>query len=319
MEVRLYHAQMIKARRYEGNPILVPDSNHPWESRAVFNCAVCVKDNNIHMLYRAMDEGGTSRFGYAVSNDGYSFYRFDKPVVQPRMDVLEHSVEDPRMTVIGDKVYIQYCSHDRKVARVAQLETEDFISYKPLGDLFVRDENKNVALFPKKINGKYAWLHRTMALHKPHFAIWYCTSDLVNEILDSMEHKLVLAARAESWMSEKVGITGPPIQTSKGWLLFFHAKSAEDRHYRFGVCLLDQHEPYKVIWRQKEPVLEPEMEYEMEGWNGHCECSNCVFSCGIIEKDGEYLIYYGGADTTINVATIAKDAMMNELNIRSSS
>lgn len=103
------------------------------------------------------------------------------------------------------------------------------------------------------------------------------------------------------WESKKIGIAGPPIRTDEGWLLIYHGVS-NNSVYTLGIALLDLTDPSKVISRQKEPILEPELVWEKEG----C-VPNVVFSCGQIETEDDLLVYYAGADTVIGVAGIKKE------------
>lgn len=101
-----------------------------------------------------------------------------------------------------------------------------------------------------------------------------------------------------SWESEKIGIAGPPIKTDLGWILIYHGVS-KAKWYRLGIALLDLDDPSKVISRQKEPILEPELDWEI---NGHVP--NVVFSCGQVIIDEVLIVYYGAADTVIGAASI---------------
>ncbi|MER3475131.1 MAG: glycosidase, partial [Armatimonadota bacterium] len=106
--------------------------------------------------------------------------------------------------------------------------------------------------------------------------------------------------RPGTWESLKIGAGAPPIKTEYGWLLFYHGVD-DNRVYRLGVALLDLKDPSKVIKRYDKPVLSPETQWEKEG-----QVPNVVFTCGAVEIDETYFVYYGGADTVIGVATISK-------------
>ncbi len=94
------------------------------------------------------------------------------------------------------------------------------------------------------------------------------------------------------------------MKTSYGWLLFYHGADHR-RVYRIGVALLDLRAPQKVLARAEEPVLEPEEAYEREG-----QVPNVVFTCGAVERDGRYIVYYGAADTVIAAATVAQEEIL---------
>lgn len=112
-------------------------------------------------------------------------------------------------------------------------------------------------------------------------------------------HRVLMSAIPDSgWESEKIGIAGPPIKTDLGWILIYHGVS-KAKWYCLGIALLDLDDPSKVISRQKEPILEPELDWEI---NGHVP--NVVFSCGQVIMDGVLIVYYGAADTVIGAASI---------------
>ena len=113
-------------------------------------------------------------------------------------------------------------------------------------------------------------------------------------------HSIVMKPREGFWDCKKIGAGGPPIKTDSGWLLFYHGVD-ENRIYRLGVALFDLDDPSKLLSRQEEAILEPAESWELDG-----DVPNVVFTCGAIEKDGTYFVYYGGADTVIGVATVDK-------------
>ena len=127
--------------------------------------------------------------------------------------------------------------------------------------------------------------------------------------------KLVLAAEDVSWGSHKIGPGPPPIRTEKGWLCIFHGVEIPDpdmqgwkKVYRVGVMVLDAEEPWKVLGRRAEPVLEPEpgVRYENEGYR-----PRVVFPCGLVEGEGgELKLYYGASDQVVAVATAHRDELL---------
>ena len=116
------------------------------------------------------------------------------------------------------------------------------------------------------------------------------------------EHKLVMKSE-QSWESRKIGVGAPPIKTDRGWLLIYHGV-AQDRVYRAGAALLDLEEPWKIIGRSSEPILEPEAEYERVG-----DVPNVVFPEGAVIIGDELLVFYGAADTVCCIASVR----LNEL------
>jgi len=133
-------------------------------------------------------------------------------------------------------------------------------------------EDKDAALFPEKVNGKYIIIHRNgddidLSFHKT----------LSFDGTHWLEEYRWVMPRKGWWDSRKVGIATPPIKTAKGWVLLYHGVSEDDGAYRVGALLADVRDPTKVIGRTDYPILEPETVYEKEGI-----VPNVVFPCGAV-------------------------------------
>ena len=161
-------------KRFINNPILKPKKENDWESRLVFNPAAVYENGLFHLLYRAVGDDNISRIGYAVSVNGYEFFRFDKPVFTPRGVAESKGCEDPRVVNIEGKFYMTYTAYSLKGIRVAIAFTRNFIQWERLGVVLPDMENKDAVLFPEKINGRYVMLHRPM---DPPRSIWIAYSD----------------------------------------------------------------------------------------------------------------------------------------------
>ncbi len=284
----------MKLKRHVLNPILKPLPQHNWESRFVFNPAVVYDGELFHMLYRAQGEDMVSRLGYAVSMDGVNFKRLDEPVFEPASDDELYGVEDPRITRIDGWYYMLYTAYSPKGPRVALARTKNFFIWERMGLILTDEENKDAALFPEKIRGKYVLLHRIPP------DIWLAFSD---DLVNWGNFVKIASPREGKWDDLKIGAGAPPIKTEYGWLLLYHGVQRSARNiYRLGFILLDLDDPTKVIKRSEEPILEPEMPWEKFGG-----VPNVVFSDAMLEFNGEYYIYYGGADTVIALATISKN------------
>ena len=309
----------MKLERFAGNPVLTPSSNW-WEEYLVFNAGAATYNGKTHLLYRAQGRDKISRFGLAVSSDGYKFERFADPVVEgDENNKFERlGIEDPRITQVGETYYIFYTaasvyplteaknvnfapSLSSKVpwrVRVSLMTTEDFRQFQKLGIVIPDLDTKDLALFPEQLKGKWYLCHRVY----PN--MYLSTSDDLKTWKDS---KIFATTRPGNWDSERIGVGAPPMKTEKGWLLFYHG--ADDTHvYRLGIMLLDINDPAKILYRSSEPILEPEAPYEKEGY-----VKNVVFTCGAVDKDGQYLVYYGAADKVIGVATIDKTELLESL------
>jgi beta-1,2-mannobiose phosphorylase / 1,2-beta-oligomannan phosphorylase len=290
---------MIKLERLSEQPILMPKKEHTWEKAAVFNCGVIFHNNLVHMIYRATDitsngkEGKyVNNLGYAVSSDGIHFNRLEKPILVNDVPQELRGPEDPRLVRLNDTFYMTYTGYGGRFAgdyRICLASSPNLISWERHGVL-LDETNKDAALFPEKVNGRYLMLHR----RPPN--IWLAYSD---DLRHWDNHLSLMQPIPDSrWESEKIGAAGPPIKTKEGWLLIYHGVSADGR-YSLGVALLDLQNPTKILFRQAEPILEPELEWEINGY-----VPNVVFSCGQAVVDGKIYVYYGGADTAIGVAQL---------------
>jgi len=240
-----------------------------------------------------------SRIGYAVSLDGFNFFRLDKPVFVPEGRLETRGCEDPRIVRLEDKFYMTYTAYSQEGVRVALASTANFISWKRLGVIFPELNNKDAVLFPEKIEGRYVMFHRPMD-EKP-LSIWIAYSQ---NLVKWEGYKKVMAPRAGSWDEVTIGASCPPLKTEKGWLLIYHGVD-ESATYRLGVALFDLKNPEKLLYRHPEPILAPEEDYELRG-----DVNRVVFGCGACEVEGTYFIYYGGADRVVCVATIEKEKLL---------
>lgn len=300
-------APTIRLRRSSYNPVISPIAGHPWEQKATFNPAAWYDGKKIHLLYRAQSADNTSVLGYAASLDGLSLSeRSEEPVFVPKepfeqklMPGGNSGCEDPRLTQIDDTLYMCYTAFDGKnPPRVAltSITVADFQKkhwrwtksklISPPGQ-----DDKDAALFPKKIKGQYAILHRLGQGICLDFS-----KDLDFGGEKWLDGKHLMNPRDDTWDSVRIGIAAPPIETNIGWLLLYHGISHHVK-YRLGAALLDLHDPTKVLARTDAPILEPELPYEKFG-----QVPQVVFPCGAVVVDQTLYVYYGAADTVIGVA-----------------
>ena len=311
--------------RHESNPIIEPREHNFWEMKATFNPGAIYADKRIHLLYRAIGGDDISVLGYASSVDGVNVEeRSDKPAFFPpvlvkRIEASERlaaspvaycsgggwngGCEDPRLTLIDNVVYLMYTAFDGwgsiRIA-LSSINLDDFLNKKwrwkepalisPQGEI-----HKNWMLFPEKINGKYAMLHSI----SPNVMVDYFDSlDELERGEMVVESKRTILFRKNVWDSWIRGAGPPPIKTKLGWLLFYHAMDARDpNRYKLGAMVLDANDPTKVVYRSTRPILEPDADYENNGFK-----SGVVYSCGAVVKDGELFVYYGGGDSVTCVA-----------------
>ncbi|MEA3326350.1 MAG: glycosidase [Chloroflexota bacterium] len=288
---------MMKLSRISSEPILTPNPDHAWEAAAVFNCGAIYHAGLVHLVYRTTNIASNglegkyiNNFGYAISKDGIEFNRLTKPILSNDTPQELRGPEDPRIVKIKDTFYMMYTGFGGRFNgdyRICLATSQNLIDWKRHG-VMLNEPNKDASLFPEKINGQYVMFHRRAP------DIWLAYSD---DLVNWKNHRVVMKVIPEStWENEKIGIAGPPIRTADGWFLIYHGVS-RDQKYSLGAALLDLEHPEKVITRQTEPILEPELEWEINGY-----IPNVVFSCGQAVFDDEIYVYYGGADTQIGVA-----------------
>jgi len=330
----------MKLKKYSGNPVLKPHGENRWENLVVCNPGAWYEDGVFYLLYRAAgeDEGHVIRFGLATSTDGYNFKReMNEPCFGPSLQGPDSGcTEDARIVKFDDYYYVTYAfrpyppgqywkfRHDEvqtpqvgenaprflknNIANSALAMTKDFKNWIRLGRITQSGlDDRDVILFPEKINGKFAMLHRPKEWIGEKYgsdypAVWIRFSD---DILDWTEPSKVLIEGIPGSWEEKVGGSTPPIRTEKGWFALYHGvENGGNGYYRVGAVMLDLNDPSKVIARSKNFIMEPEFDYELDGfYNG------CVFPTGNVVKDGILYVYYGGADKYIGLAT----ADFNEL------
>lgn len=302
----------LKLQRYEKNPILGP-TELSWENMLVFNPGAITVGNRVYLIYRAMGlKDPVSRLGLAISLDGINFERFPNPFYcgGGHPDELL-GIEDARIVQIEDTYYLTYTavSEDKntkadpdwvegiaKKPKIALSTTKDFKTFVDYDVIIPNIVGKNSSLFPRKINGHY-WLLYREGVGKTYFS----ESDRLTSWTDK---KFVFEERPGCWDCKRTGIGAPPIYTEKGWLLFYHGIDSVNT-YRLGIMFLDLNDPSKVLYRSPEPVFEPEKDYEKYGY-----IENVVFTCGVIEKNDQFYIYYGASDQVIGLATVDVKAVL---------
>jgi len=319
-QLRQTDQEIGKLQRSRENPIIVPNKEHPWESKATFNPGAIYLDNKVHLLYRALTEDDVATLGYAASHDGIHFEeRLPQPVYVPREPFeqkLQPGVgsgcEDPRLTQIGDRIYMCYTAFNgRDAPRIALtwINVKDFLAKqwlwaKPVLISPADLNDKDAFIFPEKVNGRY------MLVHRVGYDIDYsfCPElDFKDERW--FEEERWIFRRKGWWDSKKIGAAAPPIKTEKGWIMLYHG-IAENGVYRVGAVLLDLTDPIKIIGRTSRPLLEPKMLYEREGL-----VPNVVFPCGAVDLGGKLFVYYGGADRVIGVATMEIKELLKVLEL----
>jgi predicted GH43/DUF377 family glycosyl hydrolase len=214
-------------------------------------------------------------------------------------------MEDPRITKIDEVYYISYTAVSRYGAAAALISTKDFITFTRHGIIFL-PENKDITIFPEKIRGKYYAFNRPVPKSFGTPDIWLAESE---DLLHWGKYRHFYEVSETGWDNGRVGGGAPPIRTEKGWLKIYHAADSNDR-YCLGAFLLDLEDPAKILAKSQLPLLEPEAEYEINGFFG-----NVVFTCGCLLEEDKLRIYYGAADDSICLAEISLQDLYRHLGI----
>ena len=296
-------------KRHRNNPVLSA-KNVPYNDALVFNAGVTKFKGRYVMIFRN-DFGslkdkkltGVVCLGIAFSDDGIE-WNVEKERLIKDTDSLLYRAYDPRLTVLDDKLYMCFALGDKCGTRGGVAVTEDLENWKVLS--LSTPDNRNMVIFPERINGKIYRLERPFASYlRPgdRFDIFISAS---HDGVYWGDTDILLSASDVSWVNEKIGPAAPPIKTEKGWLTLFHGVDTDvsrkwgwfenwNKRYSAGIMLLDLNDPRKIKGICREPVLvpEPQYGYEAEGYRDYV-----VFPGGmILENDGMVKIYYGAADT----------------------
>lgn len=240
----------------------------------------------------------------ARSKDGRHFAIDESPTMVAERREEEFGIEDPRITQIGDEYYINYTAVSRIGIATALASSRDFKTFDHKGLIFAV-ENRDVTIFPEKINGQYVCYHRPVTSGMGRPGIWLARSP---DLLHWGQHVHICGPREGFWDGWKIGGGAVPIKTNRGWLAIYHGAD-ETQRYALGLLLTDLDQPDKIIARSKEPLLAPEAPYEVEGFFG-----NVVFTCGAVETpDDKVIIYYGAADECLAAAETTIDDMLATL------
>ncbi|MCL2243106.1 MAG: glycosidase [Treponema sp.] len=327
-------------KRCSKNPIVVPGLVD-YRRVSVFNPGVIFDNNEFFMYERA---AGSLRpfktsIGLLKSKNGIDFaLASDKPVFSGDMlGFPDGSVEDARVVKIDGVFYMCYALQPYAFdcwptgIAVPDYYPEHYPEWKdnntePMitrSGIAISNDGKNFkqlcyttppeiddrdnALFPEKINGKFAIIRRPMQYVGEAYGtdlpgIWISFSD---DLLSWSKPELVATAENPEWEGLKIGAAATPLKTEKGWLLLYHGVDSKSV-YRVGAMLLDSNDPRKVIARTKNPVMEPQEYYEKHG----LVINNTIFPTANLVHNGEIFIYYGCCDTCISLATVPLNEML---------
>jgi predicted GH43/DUF377 family glycosyl hydrolase len=297
--------------RHPGNPILTAQ-DWPYPVNAVFNPAAAAIDGETVLLARVEDLRGISHLTVARSANGVDRWSIDtQPLLAPASDVNSEQwgFEDPRVVWVSelDRWVITCTAYGPAGPAVYLATTEDFTKIERHG-IVKHPEDKNAALLPHRIDGRWVLLHRPKTELGAHGEILLSRSaDLVSW---SAPEQVLRPREGAWWDSLRIGIGPPPLLTEHGWLLVYHGvkDTVSGQLYRIGLALLDRDEPTRVLRRLPNWIFAPLAPYERTG-----DVPNVVFPCGLLHDttSGEVRLYYGAADDSICLATAQLDDLLD--------
>jgi predicted GH43/DUF377 family glycosyl hydrolase len=235
--------------------------------------------------------------------DGIKFEIEQGPAIAAANDYESFGIEDPRISLIDGTYYITYVAVCPGGVTTALASTKDFESFNRHGIIFC-PENKDVTIFPERIDGKYYALHRPVSpLFKKH-DIWIAQSP---DLICWGNHRCLMGPQVGLWDGAKIGTGAVPFKIDAGWLEIYHGVDVNNR-YCLGAVLTDTHKPWKILARSQKPIFEPQTDYECDGFFG-----NVVFTCGLLCEDERLKIYYGAADTVVCYAELTVREVLDSL------
>ncbi|OYU93201.1 MAG: pesticidal protein Cry7Aa [Bacteroidetes bacterium B1(2017)] len=323
-----------------------------FENSGVLNPGVIKEGEFVHVFYRAVSFNNYSSIGYCKLEGPATILKRNKtPLIVPEFDYESHGVEDPRIVKIDELYYLSYTAYDginalgalavssdlihweKKGIIVPQLTYDEFNQLAPQENMLndnkyiryndqhllqsITDKqvllwDKNLIFFPRKLNGKFYFLHRI----KPDIQILVgiekledLTEEFWENYFSNFKENIVLSSKFEHEISY-IGGGCPPIETEDGWLLIYHGVKDSLNGYIYSACasLLDLENPQKEIGRLPYPLFEPSKIWELKG-----EVNNVCFPTGTALFGDTLYIYYGAADELIAYASVSLSALLIEL------
>lgn len=317
---------MLKLKRLPNNPILTPESSHPWEAQAAFNGCPIVSGDTTHLVYRALSfnqhfagqEMEVSTVGYAQSKHGGPFTN-RRQLITPQESWEQYGCEDPRITKIDDTYYICYTAlstfpFNAAGIKIAMAATQDFETIER--HLVTPFNAKAMALFHERINGEVVAIF-TSDSDIPPSSICIAKAKSIEDFwsYDYWDNWYVYKLRNTlpllRSLADHIEVGAPPLKTKEGWLVVYSYISAyltNTKVFSVEAVLLDLDDPVKILCRLPYSLLESEAPYEKTG-----VIDNIVFPSGLLLNEDTLSLYYGGADTVCAVATCSLEELLKEL------
>lgn len=281
-------------------PVSVPGEKFSYVKERVMKKDFLNRERNvIFMKDRTVRLSNISHFRKVIlDKSGFNVLEIKQyPYFYPTESYEEFGCEDPRIVKIGRKFIMSYVSVSRMNGVSSSLAfSKNLKQWDKLGIVFCH-ENKDVVIFPEKINGEYVALHRPVGCFNfSNPSVWISYSkDL---IYWGREKCLFRPRQGSLWDEVRIGAGPPPIKTNSGWLLIYHG--VKGKNYSAGAILFDLKNPEKILARtsMKKPLISPLKKYEKQGF-----ANNVIFPTGIVQDfDGKsILLFCGAADKYIVV------------------
>lgn len=285
--------------KYKKNPIIIPNYKLSYEKECTYNPCAIVHNKKVFLIYRAEGEYGDyiSNLCLATSKDGYNFKKYkNNPIIKPTRPEEKRGCEDPRITKIGNTFYLTYTayeSYNKKKGYKISLSlatSKNLIHWKKRG--VILKDIKAGYIYPKKINGEYL-------MFVGDLNIWIARSKNLKDW--KMDKKPFLRPKKTGFDSKLVEV-GPPFIEIDDKLIMIYNSANKDLIYSISFLVLDKEDPTKILYRHNKPILVPSEQFELFG-----KVNNVIFTEGLVKFKNKYLLYYGGADKCIGVATIKQN------------
>jgi len=284
--------------RYSENPII---NRNPLPNVArIFNSAVIPYGDGFVGVFRGEQRNGVPYIYFGTSRDAIH-WEFEKEKInfvdENGKTFMPLYAYDPRLVKVEDTYYIIWCQ-DMYGASIGMAKTQDFKVFTRIENPFL-PYNRNAVLFPRKINGKFVMLSRPCDNGHTAFGDIFLSESKDMEYWG--HHRHVMGRGNSWWEGLKIGGGAAPIETDKGWLMFYHGvcNTCNGYVYSIGVAILDLDEPSKVLHRCEDYILTPEEWYEERGF-----VQNVCFPCATLQDSdtGRIALYYGCADSYVGTA-----------------
>lgn len=331
--------------------VILQQTKLEFENQGVLNPAAIREGDFVHLFYRAVGEGNYSTIGYCKLIGPLEIEeRMKTPLLVPELYYESKGIEDPRIVKIEDLYYLTYTAYDGVNALGALAISSDLISFKKQGIIVPQIEyeefdsladtnevleekyyrynqhnniiakegikimlwDKDIIFFPRKINGKFCFLHRIkpeMQLVMGVESLEDLTEEFWRDYLRNFKDNILFTPNYDHEISY-VGGGCPPIETASGWLIIYHGVHVSIDGYVYCACaaLFDIENPIIEIARLPYPLFKPEESWEMKG-----DVNNVCFPTGDVVFDDILYIYYGAADERIGCASMSLSKLLQEL------